>query len=355
MVDTLHALTRLPNLDAPSLPASIAAIFDLDWAELLAHQGKRLRAPEPDDPTATPPDHREAVAQHLVITPTTRDARRTRRRIASATRQEAVERLATLQNLVVTAGDAVQIIDELAKHLLRVIADRGFARSAIDEALTATFGDPTVSADVRRVLTFVCDHLAPTLQQTGDEIANLLRALDGGFVPAGPSGAPTRGMAHVLPTGRNFYAVDPRALPSMAAWEVGQGLAREVLARYQRETGAYPESVAISIWGTSTMRTYGDDAAEVLALLGVRPVWQRENHRVVGVELIPLAELGRPRIDVTVRVSGFFRDAFPHLIALLNEAVDLVINADEPLDQNFVRAHYLADLANGVADDQTAR
>src|SRR5690606_28629236 len=119
----------------------------------------------------------------------------------------------------------------------------------------------------------------PALRQTTQEIDNLLHALDGGFIPAGPSGAPTRGMAHVLPTGRNFYAVDPRSLPSMAAWEVGQGLAREVLDRHLTETGVYPESVSISAWGTSAMRTHGDDIAEVLALLGVRPVWQAENHR----------------------------------------------------------------------------
>src|SRR5262249_26257293 len=159
---------------------------------------------------------------------------------------------------------------------------------------------------------------------------HLLHALDGGFIPAGPSGAPTRGMAHVLPTGRNFYAVDPRTLPSIAAWEVGQGLAREVLERYRVETGAYPEHVSLSMWGTSAMPTHGDDMAEVLALLGARPVWQAENHRLTGVELIPLAELGRPRIDVTVRISGFFRDAFPHLIHLLDEAVNRVIDADEP-------------------------
>ncbi len=199
------------------------------------------------------------------------------------------------------------------------------------------------------MLSFVCERLVPALRQTTDEIDNLLAGLEGRYVPAGPSGAPTRGMAHVLPTGRNFYAVDPRALPSAAAWQVGQELAREVLERYRAETGAYPETVGISVWGTSAMRTHGDDVAEVLALLGVRPVWQKENRRVVGVEVIPLAELGRPRIDVTVRISGFFRDAFPHLIQLLDEAVQAVAAGDEPPEQNFVRKHYLADLAANIA------
>ena len=192
----------------------------------------------------------------------------------------------------------------------------------------------------------------PNLHRTTDEIANLLAGLDGRYVPAGPSGAPTRGMAHVLPTGRNFYAVDPRALPSAAAWQVGQELAREVLDRYRRDTGTLPETVGISMWGTSAMRTSGDDIAEVLALYGVRPVWQKENRRVLGVEAIPLAELGRPRIDVTVRISGFFRDAFPHLIRLLDDAVSLVARLDELPDRNFVRKHYLADIERFSADER---
>ena len=117
-----------------------------------------------------------------------------------------------------------------------------------------------------------------------------------------------------------------------------------MLARYQRETGSYPESVAISIWGTSAMRTHGDDVAQILALLGVRPVWRPENRQVSGIEVIPLTELKRPRIDVTTRISGFFRDAFPQLIDLIDDAVNAVIALDEPLSQNFVRKHYLAEL-----------
>src|SRR5207253_2570944 len=191
------------------------------------------------------------------------------------------------------------------------------------------------SAGLVKVLRFVTDQLVPVLRQTPDEIGNLLSGLEGCFVPAGPSGAPTRGMAHVLPTGRNFYTVDPRALPSAAAWQVGQELAREVLQRYRKDTGGFPETVGISIWGTSAMRTQGDDVAEILALLGVRPIWQKENRRIIGVEAIPVSELARPRIDVLIRISGFFRDAFPHLIQLLDEAVQLVIAQDEPLTHNF--------------------
>ncbi|MCX6049068.1 MAG: cobaltochelatase subunit CobN, partial [Chloroflexi bacterium] len=204
-------------------------------------------------------------------------------------------------------------------------------------------GKPAAYAEIITTLTYAADFIVPKLAEGAqDEIKNLLHALNGGYVPPGPSGAPTRGMAHLLPTGRNFYAVDPRALPSMASWQVGQGLAEDLIKRYQREEGHYPTSVGISIWGTSAMRTAGDDIAQVLALLGVRPRWQPENRRVIGIEVIPLAELGRPRVDVVCRISGFFRDAFPHLITLMDQAVQAVINCDEPAEMNFPRQHALA-------------
>src|SRR5262249_27789993 len=155
----------------------------------------------------------------------------------------------------------------------------------------------------------------------------------------GPSGAPTRGTADVLPTGRNFYSLDVRAVPSPTAWRVGWAAADALLRRHRERTGGYPESVALVGWGTSNMRTHGDAIAEVLALLGVRPRWDDANRRVVGIEAIPLTELDRPRIDVTVRISGLFRDAFPNLVKLLNEAVQLVAGLEEPMDWNHVRAH----------------
>ncbi|HEY3810553.1 MAG TPA: cobaltochelatase subunit CobN, partial [Acidimicrobiales bacterium] len=178
------------------------------------------------------------------------------------------------------------------------------------------------------VLAWVSGTLGPALDRTSDEIGAVLAALDARWVAPGPSGAPTRGMAHVLPTGRNFYSVDPQALPSRLAWDVGRGLADQLLARHLADEGRYPASVGLVVWGTAAMRTGGDDVAEALALLGVRPVWQAESGRVTGIELIPDDELGRPRIDVVLRISGFFRDAFPHLIALLDDAVALAGFAD---------------------------
>jgi cobaltochelatase CobN len=200
------------------------------------------------------------------------------------------------------------------------------------------------SAEIAAALTFTCDELVPKLEQSGDEVRHLLDALEGKYVPAGPAGAPTRGMAHILPTGRNFYAVDPRALPSQAAWRVGQQLAREAVARFYKEEGKYPEMMGLSVWGTSQMRTHGDDIAQAFALLGVKPLWNAQSRRLDGVEVIPLEQLGRPRVDVTLRISGFFRDAFPHLIDTFDQAISMLVELDEPLDQNFPRKHYLAEL-----------
>ncbi|CUR57925.1 Aerobic cobaltochelatase subunit cobN [metagenome] len=199
--------------------------------------------------------------------------------------------------------------------------------------------------EVVRVLEFAATQVVPRLARTTDELDAVVHALDGGFIAAGPSGSPLRGLVNVLPTGRNFYTVDPRAVPSRLAWQTGQAMAESLVAKYVDETGSYPQSVGLSVWGTSAMRTSGDDIAEVLALLGVRPVWDEASRRLNDLQVIPLDELGRPRIDVTVRISGFFRDAFPHVVAMLDDAVRLVAGLDEPDEHNYVRAHARADLA----------
>ncbi|MFI1992218.1 cobaltochelatase subunit CobN [Actinoplanes sp. NPDC020271] len=199
----------------------------------------------------------------------------------------------------------------------------------------------TDNSDVRRVLAFAASEIVPRLARTTDELTNVLHALDGGYVPAGPSGSPLRGLINVLPTGRNFYSVDPKAIPSSLAWETGQAMADSLLARYRKDYGDWPKSVGLSAWGTSAMRTAGDDIAEVLALIGVRPVWDPASRRVTGLEVIGHEELGRPRIDVTVRISGFFRDAFPHVVALLDDAFRMIAELDEP--ENHVREHALRD------------
>ncbi|MGH2944278.1 MAG: cobaltochelatase subunit CobN, partial [Solirubrobacteraceae bacterium] len=243
--------------------------------------------------------------------------------------------------LAATAGsdrlEAVQLA------LLGAVAERGWSADAVAQACLDVLGRP--DAGVARALRYACETVVPRIARTTDELVHVLAALDGRHVPAGPSGSPTRGRLDVLPTGRNFYSVDPRALPSQLSWETGRRLAQALLDRHVADHGELPRMVGLVAWGTSAMRTEGDDAAEILALLGVRPVWARESRRVTGIEVIPLEELGRPRIDVTVRISGFFRDAFPHLLRLLDDAVALVAGLDEPADSNFVAAHAREDAA----------
>ena len=202
----------------------------------------------------------------------------------------------------------------------------------------------TAEPEVARILRFAATEVVPRLAGTAGEITQVLRALNGRYIAAGPSGSPLRGLVNVLPTGRNFYSVDPKAMPSKLAWETGVAMADSLLDRYRTDHGEWPRSVGLSVWGTSAMRNSGDDIAEVLALLGVRPIWDDASRRVVDQEVISLDELARPRIDVTVRISGFFRDAFPHVVTMLDDAVRLVASLDEPCEQNFVRAHVQADL-----------
>ncbi|MEU0533596.1 cobaltochelatase subunit CobN [Amycolatopsis tolypomycina] len=242
----------------------------------------------------------------------------------------------------------VDAVEKTARELVQTMEMRGWDATAV----ASVAPDPQVA----KVLSFAAEEIVPRLAGTSAELDAVLHALDGGYIPAGPSGSPLRGLINVLPTGRNFYTVDPKAIPSRLAWETGQALADSLLRRYREDTGDWPRSVGLSVWGTSAMRTSGDDAAEVLALLGVQPVWDEASRRVTGIEAIPLAELGRPRIDVTVRISGFFRDAFPHVITLLDDAVRLVASLDEPHDENFVRAHVASDLAaHGDARRATTR
>ncbi|MEU4326395.1 cobaltochelatase subunit CobN [Nonomuraea dietziae] len=256
-------------------------------------------------------------------------------------------------------GD-VDAAEESARALVEGMEARGWDPAAASEVTESILGTPADLSErdpaqetVKRILEFAATEVVPRLARTTDEIDHLLHALDGGYVPAGPSGSPLRGLINVLPTGRNFYSVDPRAVPSRLAWETGQAMAESLLARYRAETGEWPSSVGLSVWGTSAMRTAGDDVAEVLSLLGVRPVWDEASRRVTRLEPVPLEELGRPRIDVTVRISGFFRDAFPHVVAMLDDAVRMVAALEEPAEDNHVRAHVAADLA-GHGDERRA-
>ena len=184
----------------------------------------------------------------------------------------------------------------------------------------------------------------------------MLKGLDGRLVAPGPSGAPTRGRLDVLPTGRNFYSLDNRTVPTPTTWRLGQRSAEDLLACHFQDFGSYPKAIGLSAWGTSNMRTGGDDIAQALALIGVEPKWDSSSWRVIGFETIPVAKLGRPRVDVTLRISGFFRDAFPQQIELLDKAMRAIGNLDEGEDDNPISARMSAETASlvraGVPADQ---
>ncbi|WP_420962830.1 cobaltochelatase subunit CobN [Brucella sp. IR073] len=219
-------------------------------------------------------------------------------------------------------GDTVERIELLAAKL--VAGD-----IPCPEGWTAT----------RAVLDGIASRLRPVVEACGEaEISALLTALDGRFVAPGPSGAPTRGRPDVLPTGRNFFSIDSRAVPTPAAWELGRKSAELLVTRYTQDHGEWPTSFGLTAWGTSNMRTGGDDIAQALALIGVKPVWDMASRRVTGYEIVPPAVLGRPRVDVTLRISGFFRDAFPDQIALFDQAVRAVGALDEDEADNPIAA-----------------
>lgn len=243
-------------------------------------------------------------------------------------------------------------VEAQAARLVGSLDAAGWAASAVPGIVRDELGGP--NAGVEASLRFACEEVVPRLAGTSQEIPAVLHALDGGYVPAGPSGSPLRGLVNVLPTGRNFYSVDPKAIPSRLAYQTGVAMAESLLERYRVEEGELPRSVGLSAWGTSAMRTSGDDVGEVLALLGVVPVWDEASRRVVGLEALSLEELGRPRIDVTMRISGFFRDAFPHVIDLVDDAVSLVVGLDEPLELNYPKAHAEAD-SRAHGDERRAR
>ena len=183
------------------------------------------------------------------------------------------------------------------------------------------------------------ERVAAALDASPDaEMAALLSALDGRFVPPGPSGAPSRGRADVLPTGRNPYSVDPRAIPTRAAMALAEHTAAALLDRHRQDQGDWLRSAMIDLWGSTSLRTGGEDLGLALLLMGTRPVWDQGSGRVSGIEIVPLAVLDRPRVDVTLRISGFFRDAFPGQIALFDQAVAALAEREEDPDWNRLSA-----------------
>ncbi|MGL5926023.1 cobaltochelatase subunit CobN [Chroococcidiopsis sp.] len=322
--DLIVAIARQPNSYQPGIARAIAQAWELDFDPLTADFSTQLS---------------ETSAQ-----------------ILSAKTEKPCH----------TIGDAIEVLEQYAAELVEVLIEEsgvvgaGFFEAPCEKQTVLPL-NPLVQESGRReleevgeknhaprttqlpihyplpitnTLIWIRDRLLPALAQTQQEITNLLRGLDGRYVPSGASGAPTRGRPEVLPTGKNFYSVDIRAIPTETAWDIGRKAAEALIERYTQENGEYPKTLGLSIWGTSTMRTGGDDIAEALALLGVRPVWDGVSRRVVDFEILPLSVLARPRVDVTLRISGFFRDAFPNLIDLFDSAVIAVAQLDEPPAQN---------------------
>ena len=245
-----------------------------------------------------------------------------------------------------TNGHTTQRLDKLARELIN---------ASLDGVLDAVPGPAS-----RLILTEALEPLNRDLLRCGpQEAAALHRALAGRFIAAGPSGAPTRGRPEVLPTGRNFFSIDSRALPTPTAWRLGWASANAVIERYLQDHGNWPKAMVLSAWGTSNMRTGGDDIAQALAFMGVQPVWDSASRRVTGFDVIPLDVLDRPRIDVSLRCSGFFRDAFPAQMSLIDRAVQAVAKLDEPDDMNplaaAVKRETAASQAAGLSLDVAVR
>lgn len=246
-------------------------------------------------------------------------------------------------------ADTRERLELLAKHLV----DVHFSTAQPDTPLIKIEQLPHTQMLFEHIETVI----APAFDGSApEEIRQLLNGLAGGFVPPGASGAPTRGRLDVLPTGRNFYSVDSRSIPTPAAWELGQASAEQLVMRHLQEHGDYPKTLGLSVWGTATMRTGGDDIAQAFALMGVKPVWAPGSNRVTDFEIIPNFLFNRPRVDVTLRVSGFFRDAFPNVMKLYDAAVSALAEHQEPGNTNTIKQRIESDIEqltqNGLPPEQ---
>jgi cobaltochelatase CobN len=335
--DLVVAIARNPNAGRMGLTRAIALDWQLDLDPLTAELGEGFSATQP------------LRLQHC----------RTAGDVVEVLEEYAAE---LVEQLMQNLGGIVSNPDTLhyptppspcqgeGSHSPVSPLSKGGLRGVMQGQETEPETPPPIGPHTHPELTWINDRLLPALRQTDQELTNLLRGLDGQYIASGASGAPTRGRPEVLPTGRNFYSVDIRAIPTETAWDIGRKAAETLVERYTQDNGEYPKTLGLSIWGTATMRTGGDDLAEALALLGVQPVWDGVSRRVVDFEILPLSILGRPRVDVTLRISGFFRDAFPNLIDLFDSAVNAVASLDEPADQNPLAAQSRQETLHWMAE-----
>ncbi len=251
-------------------------------------------------------------------------------------------------------GQILESIEERTESLISSMATEGFDRERCMGIVSQMFPDGNQALDSS--VAFVCDTLYPSIRGMGKEIDSIIGAMEGSYVEPGPSGCPTRGRAQTLPTGRNFYSLDPDSIPWHSSWEVGRRMADQMIERFREEHGSYPRNVGMVVWATDTMKTGGDDIAYILWLMGLRPVWTGYAGRVKDLEVIPLSELGRPRVDVTLRISGLFRDTFPNIVEMIDRAVGMISVLDESDEDNALRANMRADIvrliSEGIPEDQ---
>lgn len=293
MKEMVYCMTRLRNGSIPSLRTAVSATQGIDIEALLA------------DPSGTGKDGR-------------------------------------LNGMVLDEMDA------LVQELIDGMFEKDFSAEDSFALAENLLGSEWITA--KPTIEFICKILYPSILHISDEMDLLLRGSSGGYVLPGPSGSPTRGNAHLLPTGKNYYSIDPDTVPSDACWKIGCKMAEDMVKRHVDEMGCYPENVGIVIWATDTMKTGGDDIAYILYLMGLRPQWGSYGGRVVGLEVIPLEELGRPRIDVTLRISGMFRDSFPNLVHLIDEGVEMIASLEEDDESNYLKKHLQKDIERYIAD-----
>ncbi|MBN1110317.1 MAG: cobaltochelatase subunit CobN [Methanomassiliicoccales archaeon] len=242
-------------------------------------------------------------------------------------------------------GARLDRVDAEARELIGRMSELDFETKVCLDLVSERYPGASQLVTTSR---FICGTLVPDIRATASEMDLCLCGLEGGYVPPGPSGVISRGNAHILPTGRNFYSIDPGAVPTSAAWEVGKRMADQMVQRHIKEDGRYPESVGIVVFATDTMKTGGDDVAYILWLMGLRPRWAAKGGKVLGLEVIPVEELGRPRIDVTLRISGLFRDSFPNLVELIDEGVEMVADLQESDQENYLRKHLQEDMVESI-------
>ncbi|MDO4800083.1 MAG: cobaltochelatase subunit CobN [Bacillota bacterium] len=317
LAEMLLVLMRVRNGDIPSLVEAYVASRGYDYEALVASP-ERIA---PKDPT--PSDPAEGLEQ-------------------GGNGERNGDLLARLKD------DLRRMVEGIVAAMESDVETVGGAKETDSRIVNWLQREGVASDELRIALHYMIDVLIPNLKACSGEAESLIRGLSGQFILPGKSGNVSRGGADLLPTGRNFYTIDPLAVPTKSAWRTGMVLGDQMLEEHLRRYGKYPESVAIVLWGLSTIRSKGDDLAEIYYLMGLEPEWEPGTQRVRSLRVIPTSELGRPRIDVTVKISGVFRDIFPHQISMLDKAVAMVEALEESEEENFVKRHVAADERDAI-------